>query len=77
MGVVYLLRTRHLILCPLSHSIDIDQVESEHGLTVDDRYSTLFSCTSPTWPLMMNVLFTLFDLGATHFGNEHPNKNLI
>lgn len=45
MGMDYLLRTRHLILCPLSQRFDAEQDESLNtDLTrFDSRYLTLVS----------------------------------
>lgn len=49
----------------------------EHDLTGHRYLHPSLMHTSQTWPIMMNVLFTLFDLGLRHSGNEHLNKNLI
>lgn len=58
---------------PNSHSIDVEQDEPWNtGLTVDIGIK-LSTCTHSQHgqSIMMNMLFTLFDLGAFVSGNEH------
>lgn len=76
MGMDYLLRTRHLILCPLSQHVDVEDESWNTDLTLILGILLLSrSCTHPTWPIY-NDEHVIHTVGPGCFGISGMNINI-